>query len=59
MPFFTATVVRFLPSSAGEAMVAITTVEDGLTQWQGALVLGGWALVLLVLSLIVTRKRDV
>jgi ABC-2 type transport system permease protein len=50
---------RFLPSSAGEAMVAITTVEDGLTQWQGALVLGGWALVLLVLSLIVTRKRDV
>lgn len=50
---------RFLPSSAGEAMVAITTVEDGLTQGQGALVLGGWALVLLVLSLIVTKKRDV
>lgn len=50
---------RFLPSSAGEAMVAVTTVEDGLTQWQGALVLGGWALVLLVLSLIVTKKRDV
>jgi ABC-2 type transport system permease protein len=50
---------RFLPSSAGEQMVAITIAEDALNQGQGALVLGGWALVLLVISLIVTTKRDV
>ncbi|KRF08990.1 hypothetical protein ASH00_04770 [Arthrobacter sp. Soil782] len=50
---------RFLPSSAGEQMVAITIAEDALNQWQGALVLGGWALVLLVISVAVTKKRDV
>lgn len=50
---------RFLPSSAGEQMVAVTIAEDALNQWQGALVLGGWAVVLLVISLIVTKKRDV
>lgn len=50
---------RFLPSSAGEQMVAITIAEDALNQWQGALVLGGWALLLLVISLLVTKKRDV
>lgn len=50
---------RFLPSSAGEQMVAITIADDALTQGQGALVLAGWALVLLVVSLVVTRKRDV
>lgn len=50
---------RFLPSSAGEQMVAITIADGALTQGQGALVLAGWALALLVVSLIVTRKRDV
>lgn len=50
---------RFLPSSGGEQMVATTIQEGALNQWQGALVLGGWALVLLVISLIVTKKRDV
>lgn len=50
---------RFLPSSAGEQMVAISIADDALNQWQGALVLGGWALVLLVVSLVVTKKRDV
>lgn len=50
---------RFLPSSGGEQMVA-TTIQDGdLNQWQGSLVLGGWALVLLVASLLVTKKRDI
>lgn len=50
---------RFLPSSAGEQMVAISIADDALNQWQGALVLGGWALVLLVVSLVVTKNRDV
>lgn len=50
---------RFLPSSGGEQMVA-TTIQDGdLNQWQGSLVLGGWALVLLAASLLVTKKRDI
>ncbi|WP_247827532.1 ABC transporter permease [Arthrobacter antioxidans] len=50
---------RFLPSSGGEQMVA-TTIRDGaLNQWQGALVLGGWSLLLLITSLVVTKKRDV
>ena len=50
---------RFLPSSAGEQMVAITIADGALDQWQGALVLGAWALVMLVVSLLVTKKRDV
>lgn len=50
---------RFLPSSAGEQMVAISIADDALNQWQGALVLGAWAVVLLVVSLVVTKKRDV
>jgi hypothetical protein len=50
---------RFLPSSGGDQMVATTIGEGAFTPWQGALVLGGWSLVLLVASLIVTKKRDV
>ncbi len=50
---------RFLPSAGGEQMVAIDIAAGALNQWQGALVLGGWALVLLLLSLFVTKKRDV
>lgn len=50
---------RFLPSSGGEQMVA-TTIQDGdFNQWQGALILGGWSLLLLAVSLVVTKKRDV
>ena len=50
---------RFLPSSGGEQMVATTIADGAFNQWQGALVLGGWSLLLLVVSLIVTKKRDV
>jgi hypothetical protein len=50
---------RFLPSSGGDQMVATTISEGSFNQWQGALVLGGWSLLLLVTSLVVTRKRDV
>jgi hypothetical protein len=50
---------RFLPSSAGTQMVAVTLAEGDLNQWQGALVLSSWALILLLASLIVTKKRDV
>ncbi len=50
---------RFLPGSGGEQMVATQIMDGDFNQWQGALVLGAWALVLLVASLIVTKNRDV
>jgi ABC-2 type transport system permease protein len=50
---------RFLPSNAGTQLVAIEITDDALTQFQGGLVLGAWALVTLAVSLIVTRQRDV
>jgi hypothetical protein len=50
---------RFLPAEAGTQMVAVTTMEDALTQWEGGLVMGAWALVLLVIALLVAKKRDV
>ena len=51
---------RFLPSSAGTQLVmAGATAEGDLTQLEGGLVLAAWAVVLLVISLIVTKRRDV
>jgi hypothetical protein len=50
---------RFLPSSGGDQMVATVIAEGAFNQWQGALVLGGWSLLLLTASLLVTKKRDI
>lgn len=50
---------RFLPGEAGTQMVAVMTSDGDLSQWEGGLVMGAWALVLLVLSLVVTKKRDI
>ncbi|NJC24132.1 hypothetical protein BJ994_003208 [Arthrobacter pigmenti] len=50
---------RFLPDAGAAQMVAIDIADGALNQWQGALVLGGWALGLLLISLLVTKKRDV
>ncbi|MCU1633250.1 MAG: transporter permease [Micrococcaceae bacterium] len=50
---------RFLPADAGTQMVAVTTADEALTQWEGGLVMGAWALVLLVVALITAKKRDV
>ncbi|KAD4059748.1 ABC transporter permease [Arthrobacter yangruifuii] len=51
---------RFLPSNAGTQLVTAGPIADGaLTQLQGGLVLAAWAAVLLIASLIVTKKRDV
>ncbi|WP_026551066.1 ABC transporter permease [Arthrobacter sp. Br18] len=50
---------RFLPTNAGEQLVAITIAEDALTQLEGGLVMAAWALVLLVVSLAVTKRRDI
>ncbi|MET4060466.1 ABC-2 type transport system permease protein [Arthrobacter sp. UYP6] len=51
---------RFLPSNAGTQLVmANATAEGDLTQLQGGLVLAAWAAALLIISLIVTKRRDV
>ena len=51
---------RFLPSNAGTQLVmANATAEGDLTQLQGGLVLAAWALALLLISLVVTKRRDV
>jgi hypothetical protein len=50
---------RFLPTNAGEQLVAVVAEEGALTQLEGGLVMAAWAVVLLVASLLVTRKRDV
>ena len=50
---------RFLPVEAGTQMVALSTAEDQLTQWEGGLVMAAWALGLLVIALLVSKKRDV
>ncbi|UWX97111.1 ABC transporter permease [Arthrobacter zhaoxinii] len=51
---------RFLPSNAGTQLVTAGPIADGaLTQLQGGLVLAAWAAVLLIASLVVTKKRDV
>jgi predicted membrane-bound dolichyl-phosphate-mannose-protein mannosyltransferase len=50
---------RFLPGEAGLQLVAITTAEGALTRADGGLTMAAWALGLLVLALVVTKKRDV
>ena len=51
---------RFLPSNAGTQLVTAGPIADGaLTQLQGGLVLAAWAAVLLIASLVVTKRRDV
>jgi hypothetical protein len=50
---------RFLPGEAGMQMVAVTTAEGALTSLEGGLTMAAWALGLLVLALVVTKKRDV
>ena len=51
---------RFLPSNAGTQLVAAGPIPEGaLTQLQGGLVLAAWAAVLLIASLVVTKRRDV
>lgn len=50
---------RFLPTSAGQQLVAIDIAEDALNQWQGGLVMAAWAVVLLAVSLWVAKRRDV
>ncbi|MEI5583570.1 MULTISPECIES: ABC transporter permease [unclassified Agromyces] len=52
-------VARFLPGEAGQQMVAVSTPDGALTRMEGGLTMAAWALALLVLALVVTKKRDV
>lgn len=54
-----ADVGRFLPGEAGLQMVAVTTPDGALTRIEGGLAMAAWALALLVLAVVVTKKRDV
>lgn len=50
---------RFLPSNAGTQLVATNIADGALNQLEGGLVLGGWAVLLLIVALIVNKRRDV
>ena len=53
-------VLQFLPTSAG-SLVTQTTAAQGsiLGPWEGLGVLGGWALLSVVIGFIVVKRRDV
>ncbi|GAB3528500.1 ABC transporter permease [Arthrobacter monumenti] len=51
--------MQYLPSSAGTQLVSVQIAGDALTQLQGGLVMGAWALVLLVAASIAIKFRDV
>lgn len=53
------TVSEYLPSNAGAQLTATQIAEDAFTQLEGGLVLGAWALIPFLLSLIVIQRRDV
>ncbi|MFZ3452180.1 ABC transporter permease [Arthrobacter sp. 7Tela_A1] len=50
---------RFLPSSAGTQLVATSISDGALNQLEGGLVLGGWAVLLLIAAVVVNKVRDV
>lgn len=50
---------RFLPTNAGDMMLALSTGDGQLTPLEGGLVMAAWAVVLLLASLLVTKRRDV
>ena len=52
------TIVGYLPSVAGRVILTTFSNPAGLEAWPGMAVLGGWALVLVVLASIVLRQRD-
>ncbi|PZR54275.1 ABC transporter permease [Xylanimonas oleitrophica] len=53
------TINKFLPSTAGERVIATGTTPDHLlTPWVGFAVLAGYAVVALVAAAVVLRRRD-
>lgn len=56
---FASTVSEYLPSNAGAQLTATQVADGALNQLQGGLVLGAWALIPFVASLVVIRRRDI
>jgi ABC-2 type transport system permease protein len=54
-----AEIAEYLPSNAGNQLVAIEIAEDALTQLQGGLIMGAWALVPLLAAAVLLKRRDV
>ncbi|MEX5295692.1 ABC transporter permease [Kocuria sp. CPCC 205268] len=54
-----AEIAEYLPSNAGNQLVAIEIADDALTQLQGGLVMGAWALVPLLAATVLLKRRDV
>lgn len=54
-----AEIAEYLPSNAGDQLVAIEIADDALTQLQGGLVMGAWALVPLLAATVLLKRRDV
>jgi len=53
-------IAAFLPTNAGGTVVQIHPAADAiLNPWQGICVLGAWALAAVIVSLLVTWRRDV
>jgi ABC-2 type transport system permease protein len=50
---------KYLPASAGKHLYATQIPSGDLTQLQGALVLAGWVLVLMVAAAVSMKRRDV
>lgn len=55
---FASNVSEYLPSNAGAQLTATQIADGALTQFQGGLILGVWALVPFLISLVVINRRD-
>ncbi len=49
---------EYLPSNAGNQLLATTTLPGDLTPWQGYGVLAVWTVVALIVGIVLTKKRD-
>lgn len=48
----------YLPSNAGQAVIASVRGEDALAPWTGLGVFGLWVAAALVAAVVVVRRRD-
>ncbi|WP_420123690.1 ABC transporter permease [Nakamurella sp.] len=58
LPSDWSTVLKYLPSNAGNAFSALTTTGDVLTPWQGFAVFTGWVVLAVVGAVVTLVRRD-
>lgn len=56
---FASDIAKYLPSNAGTQLIATQVADDALTQFQGGLVMGAWAVIPLIAAIVVLKRRDV